>query len=108
MLNTSASATNTSMNASGSAWNQTKTISNQTYRATTSDEALKSYAVAGVGAAIGYGIAQLASLSKPLKLIFMGGMLLMFSLIDLIPIYQRKISKKKQHQKSIHRKLQTK
>ena len=50
------SATNTSMNAEESVWNQTKTISDKTYKDTTSDESLKNMAIAGITAGIVAGV----------------------------------------------------
>lgn len=52
------SATNSSMNAEGGIGKQAKTVSKDTYKATTSDEALKSYAIAGIAAGLTFGITQ--------------------------------------------------
>ena len=50
------SATNTSMNAEGDIFKQTKDIGHQTLKDTTSDQALKSYAIAGATALLTMGI----------------------------------------------------
>ncbi|MCE3255788.1 MAG: putative hemagglutinin [Rickettsiaceae bacterium] len=56
MATASVSATNTSMNAEGDLAKQTKDIGEQTAKDTTSDEALKSYAIAGGTALLTFGL----------------------------------------------------
>ena len=54
----SVSATNTSMNTDGSLFAQTKDITKTAAKDTTSDEALKNYAIAGAAAGLTFGISQ--------------------------------------------------
>ena len=58
LSNASVSATNSSMNAEGGIGKQVKTVSKDSYKATTSDEALKSYAIAGGTALLTMGLMQ--------------------------------------------------
>jgi len=59
----SVSATNSSMNAEGGIGKQVKTVSKDSYKATTSDEALKSYAIAGGTALLTMGLMQGANVA---------------------------------------------